>query len=353
MRLSKLVTLAICGAFLLAPTVLPADGARPGSWDGASYYRFEAARLAQTNLVHQARLEYLSDGTTVHVERFAFRLGEAGAATFVVPRLADVAALGGAGASAERVELRVYVDDTLTDAFDSASFDAYNARLLRSHPKALRRAFRGWSQPQDDRLVAPLTSAPAAPEAATAAAGLEQVTGALLLDPCVTACRQAYFSCVQSCYDSLCQSYCDLDHQSCLLNCPNFDSDGDGVANGSDNCPETPNASQADCDGDYLGDACDSFSAVYRRVTSESTCMTDKDNHVIHFDFEHHVEAREVDVSSCGAPDRWVRWIRDTAHCFNISDYDCCMLLAPSIAGVGDNPFDWCAFYMRNIDYCH
>lgn len=35
------------------------------------------------------------------------------------------------------------------------------------------------------------------------------------------------------------------------------DSDGDGVANGSDNCPATSNANQADSDGDSLGDACD------------------------------------------------------------------------------------------------
>lgn len=35
------------------------------------------------------------------------------------------------------------------------------------------------------------------------------------------------------------------------------DSDGDGVADGDDNCPETPNPDQADLDGDGLGDACD------------------------------------------------------------------------------------------------
>jgi hypothetical protein len=33
--------------------------------------------------------------------------------------------------------------------------------------------------------------------------------------------------------------------------------DGDGVANTSDNCPSTPNANQADLDGDGLGNACD------------------------------------------------------------------------------------------------
>src|SRR5262249_45824352 len=34
-------------------------------------------------------------------------------------------------------------------------------------------------------------------------------------------------------------------------------SDGDGVCDAHDNCPTVPNPSQADADGDLLGDACD------------------------------------------------------------------------------------------------
>jgi len=40
------------------------------------------------------------------------------------------------------------------------------------------------------------------------------------------------------------------------------DSDGDGTANGADNCPSTYNPSQADADGDGVGDACESGAAV-------------------------------------------------------------------------------------------
>lgn len=38
---------------------------------------------------------------------------------------------------------------------------------------------------------------------------------------------------------------------------PTEDSDGDGVQDQADNCPTTPNADQANLDGDSLGDACD------------------------------------------------------------------------------------------------
>jgi len=41
-----------------------------------------------------------------------------------------------------------------------------------------------------------------------------------------------------------------------------FDSDGDGVDDGVDNCPDTPNPGQADADGDGVGDACDNCPAM-------------------------------------------------------------------------------------------
>jgi hypothetical protein len=44
---------------------------------------------------------------------------------------------------------------------------------------------------------------------------------------------------------------------SVVLTSTGCDSDGDGVAEGADNCPTVPNADQADWDGDRLGNACD------------------------------------------------------------------------------------------------
>lgn len=41
-----------------------------------------------------------------------------------------------------------------------------------------------------------------------------------------------------------------------FLEDPTGDNDGDGVFNNVDNCPNTPNADQADVDGDGIGDAC-------------------------------------------------------------------------------------------------
>jgi len=46
--------------------------------------------------------------------------------------------------------------------------------------------------------------------------------------------------------------------RKCLFQwAPCWDYDFDGVADGDDNCPEVPNASQADWDEDFLGDACE------------------------------------------------------------------------------------------------
>jgi endoglucanase len=48
-----------------------------------------------------------------------------------------------------------------------------------------------------------------------------------------------------------------LDYYTITTNDTLIDSDGDGVADGTDNCPRAANASQSDMDGDGTGDVCD------------------------------------------------------------------------------------------------
>ena len=133
----------------------------------------------------------------------------------------------------------------------------------------------------------------------------------------------------------------------------NDDYDCDGVINATDNCTDHPNSNQADCDGDGYGDVCDAVDATYQATGSVDTCMTDKDDHFAYKTFEHHVEQRQVDVSSCGAPDQWNRWVRMDNDCFNISDYTCCYGLRTSLAAVGDTYETWCSPSIRNVDFCH
>lgn len=167
-------------------------------------------------------------------------------------------------------------------------------------------------------------------------------------------CQQDCSRVLDECRQSCSQCSCEADYESCIYYCQYTDWDGDGVVDPSDNCPDTPNSNQANCDGDSFGDVCDSFNANYQAVTAEKTCMTDKDQHTLRsFTFEHHVEWLERDMSSCGGTDRWRSRIREDNTCAFISDYDCCFGLRVSISAVGDDPNYWCHSSIRNGNYCH
>jgi hypothetical protein len=168
--------------------------------------------------------------------------------------------------------------------------------------------------------------------------------------PCADACRGDFDLCNIDCPN--CQS-CRRVLNLCLASCNNVDSDGDGFVDSGDNCPAVFNPDQADCDGDHIGNVCDSLNAAYVTTIPERTCMIDKDEHVVHKTFEHWVESMQHDTSACGAPDCWLRRIRDSEDCsFNVSDEQCCRGLTPSLNATGALPEPWCTT-ARDQNFCH
>ncbi|HLE85919.1 MAG TPA: hypothetical protein VJG13_16390 [Thermoanaerobaculia bacterium] len=128
---------------------------------------------------------------------------------------------------------------------------------------------------------------------------------------------------------------------------PANDLDGDGVLNTSDNCLCTSNAGQADCDGDNLGTVCDPENASYQQVSNQR-CWIDRDAHATHYDLEDYWERRYLDFSSCGAPDKYVRYKNNEATCFGFPTpppvFTCCMNLIV-------NDSWWCTRVDQN--FCH
>jgi hypothetical protein len=168
-------------------------------------------------------------------------------------------------------------------------------------------------------------------------------------DPCVDACWGEFNLCNVDCPNcSSCRRVRDI----CLARCSTGDSDGDGWFDVNDNCPYSFNSDQTDCDGDTLGDVCDLQNAVYV-AGPVRTCMTDRDEHVLNFRYEHKVETFVQDVSACGAPSYWQRWIRKTQQCgVGTPDGNCCRLLTPSLNETGGQVEMWCGPW-RDDNLCH
>ena len=79
--------------------------------------------------------------------------------------------------------------------------------------------------------------------------------------PCAPEVRGARCPDGQVCIEEICRAPGDVVDAGAddapRIDGPPGDSDGDGVADGDDGCPDTPDPQQFDEDGDQLGDACD------------------------------------------------------------------------------------------------
>ncbi len=296
MRSSRFAPPTIATAVLLASLLSSPAGGATGSADPSTaqpqFYVLHAEPLGYPLDAVAVHFEYRSGERVVGADDVLLRFDRANAVLVPIPP--SFWSLAGATTGAD-LELLISAEGLLLGRFDRTSLLAYNRTLGYTHAEQ----------------VAALSGKPP--------------TGGNVIcnSPCGGGCRA------------------------------NEDYDCDGVINGIDNCTDDYNPDQEDCDGDSYGDVCDVIDGNYQPTGVVETCMTDRDYHG-YITFEHHVEQRMVDVSSCGAPAFWDRWIRSDADCYGIDDEQCCLNgIGTSIGQVGDNPLYWCGDGVRDVDFCH
>jgi hypothetical protein len=275
----------------LAAALLTTAGAQAES---PAYYLFQAAPLGFRADI-DARFEVRSEHAVLARHNVQVHLGATGSLVIPIPALSLPAD------RAKDWQLLVFANGLLLDDFDRASFVAYQRQLSVTHAAEIAALERPGSKPSSELKID--CGEPS---------------------PCGGGCR------------------------------PSEDYDCDGVRNSLDNCTDNYNPGQANCDGDNYGDVCDGTNGIFQNTIDVMTCLTDKDLHFGYFDFEHHVERRLFDISSCNAPDRWNRWIEETTTCAGvIPDGECCENgLGNSIEAVGDDVGLWCGS-QRDEDHCH
>lgn len=123
---------------------------------------------------------------------------------------------------------------------------------------------------------------------------------------------------------------------------PANDLDGDGVANGPDNCNCTSNPSQADCDGDSQGDACDPYdNSWYLHNFSIGTCHVDVDDHVFYETME--MYNKEIWRSACTGATCVRNKLKYDFNCYTDADMSCCL---------DKSPYDPDCYLAWNYDAC-
>ena len=108
---------------------------------------------------------------------------------------------------------------------------------------------------------------------------------------CANSCWSSFMGCLNGCTTTYCAPFCQVDYGRCVQSCPAeapctagceasngcgtgcaTDTDGDGIGDPTDNCVAVPNPSQANLDGDALGDACDPQTCGNGVVESGEAC---------------------------------------------------------------------------------
>lgn len=117
--------------------------------------------------------------------------------------------------------------------------------------------------------------------------------------PASADCSRDCYSSYDSCFTSCSQCQCSQELQWCLDSCQYVDTDGDGVTDPSDNCPDNSNANQADCDEDGIGDVCDTRNEKWVFVQDLGRCDFDGDMHSTYFAAEQYGARRYRNV--CGS----------------------------------------------------
>jgi hypothetical protein len=140
---------------------------------------------------------------------------------------------------------------------------------------------------------------------------------------CQNSCAASYSECSRSC-GGMCDQLCLDDYSYCMQQCQSVDSDGDGVADSSDNCPDVANANQADCDGDHIGNVCDSMNGNFVASSLKGVCASDRDDHVWGFTIEVTYQQQYFDTSSCHSPARNDQIVYTSSCSFNYNEYTCC-----------------------------
>ncbi|HEX7151257.1 MAG TPA: thrombospondin type 3 repeat-containing protein [Thermoanaerobaculia bacterium] len=224
-----------------------------------------AAETARAPRLLYAVPEHVRESATelrleIHVEGELFvddvlRLqGSARGATFEFlaqdePRLKRLAQLARSGRAAT---VRLSLDGQALRTFSLQEFVTYSEGVARANARL--------SHPVSDAATFGVQAGPAGPAVPTVRT--RAIVNATCEENCETARQECYNSTPECFGVDLCMA-CDTPYYDCLQYCQsNGDADGDGISNHFDNCPNTSNPGQADCDGDGTGDACDTFNGT-------------------------------------------------------------------------------------------